>query len=238
LKENKARNKNMINFPFIEPTFQTRTHQLAICQTIYDANVFDIKNWKNGFRVNPDMLPETIIKFLSLLDELDVDYCIVGGIAYLAYIEDRNTKDLDILISVKELEKILPFVEVTDQDSNFTNAEFEGLKIDFFKPSNALFNHVKERERTEYEFVEGIYPIATISGLILMRFDALVDLYQKGRWQKIPRYKADLQYLTRNYQIDWKYIWKVSEKFFTKGQISEFKRMATEWRKPFRNPFS
>lgn len=228
----------MINFPFIEPTFQTRIHQLAICQTIYDANVFDIKNWTKGFRFNPDMLPETIIKFLSLLDELAVDYCIVGGIAYLAYVEDRNTKDLDILISVKELEKILPFVEVTDQDSNFTNAEFEGLKIDFLKTSNALFNHVKEHETTEYEFVEGTYPIATISGLILMRFDALVDLYQKGRWQKIPRYEGDLQYLTRNYQVDWKYIWKVSENFFTKGQISEFKRMVAEWQKPFHNPFS
>ena len=64
------------------------------------------------------MLPTAVIRFLTLLGELEVDYCIVGGIAYLAYIEDRNTKDLDILISVNELNKVLPFVAITNQDED------------------------------------------------------------------------------------------------------------------------
>ncbi len=228
----------MRNFSFVEPTFQARQTQLAICQSIYDANAFNIQNWKYGFKTNPDMLPETVIAFLDLLTELKVDYCIVGGIAYLAYIQDRNTKDLDILISVKELNKIVKFVEVTNKDVNFTNADFNGLKIDFLKTSNAIFKYVKQHETTTYEFAEGVYPIATIKGLILMRFDAIIDLHQKGNFTKIVYYERDLQVLTLNYEIDWEHIWKISEGFFTNGQIKEFKKMVADWQKPRRNRFA
>lgn len=228
----------MRNFPFVEPTFQARKHQLEISQTIYDANVFDVKNWKKGFRTNPDMLPDSVIKFLSLLGELNVDYCIVGGIAYLAYIQDRNTKDLDVLISVEELRKITPFVEVESEDANFANAVFEGLKIDFLKTSNALFRYVRENQTTNYEFVEGAFPIATVEGLVLMRFDAIIDLYQKGNFNKALRYESDLQFLTVNYEIDWENIFALAEEFFTKGQIREFRKMVADWQKPRRNRFA
>ena len=227
----------MRNYPFIEPTFAARTSQLAICQSIYDANAFNIQNWRDGFPIDYDMLPELVTKFLNLLNELQVDFCIVGGIAYLAYIQDRNTKDLDILISVTELEKIIGYVEVTNKDVNFTNARFEGMQIDFLKTSNALFEYVKEHETTNYNFTEGLYPIATVNGLILMRFDAIIDLYQKGNFNKIIFYERDLQVLTLNFDIDWEHIWEISKQFFTDGQIGEFKKMVAEWKKPRVNPF-
>lgn len=227
----------MRNYPFIEPTFAARTHQLAICQSIYDANAFNIQNWRDGFPIDYDMLPELVTKFLNLLEEKQVDFAIVGGIAYLAYIQDRNTKDLDILISVKELDKIIDYVEVTNKDVNFTNAIFEGMRVDFLKTSNAVFEYVKTHEITKYNFQEGLYPVATINGLILMRFDAIIDLYQKGRFDKIDRYEWDLSRLTRNFEIDWEHIWKVSKKFFTDGQIAEFQKMVAEWQKPRKNPF-
>ena len=227
----------MKNYPFIEPTFTARTHQLAISQSIYDANAFNIRNWRDGFPIDYDMLPELVTKFLNLLEEKQVDFAIVGGIAYLAYIQDRNTKDLDILISVKELDKIIDYVEVTNKDVNFTNALFEGMRIDFLKTSNSVFEYVKEHEITEYDFEEGLYPIATVNGLILMRFDAIIDLYQKGNFNKILFYERDLQVLTLNFEIDWEHIWKVSRKFFTTGQIAEFQKMVAEWQKPRKNPF-
>jgi hypothetical protein len=227
----------MRNYPFVEPTFAPRTHQLAICQSIYDANAFNIRNWRDGFPVDYDMLPELVLKFLKLLEEKQVDFCIVGGIAYLAYIQDRNTKDLDILISLTELDKIIDYVEVTNKDVNFTNAKFEGMQIDFLKTSNSLFDYIKKHETTNYDFAEGLYPVATITGLILMRFDAIIDLYQKARFQKIIYYERDLQVLTLNFEIDWEHIWKISKEFFTDGQIDEFKKMVAEWQKPRINPF-
>ncbi len=227
----------MRNYPFIEPTFAARTEQLAICQSIYDANAFNIQNWRDGFPIDYDMLPELVIKFLNLLERLQVDFCIVGGIAYLAYIQDRNTKDLDILISTTELEKIIGYIEVVNKDANFTNAVFEGMRIDFLKTSNSLFDYVKKYETTRYDFTEGLYPIATINGLILMRFDAIVDLYQKGNFNKIVFYERDLQILTLNFDIDWEHLWKISQNFFTDGQIDEFKRMVAGWKKPRVNPF-
>lgn len=227
----------MFNFPFVEPTFGARKRQMAISQTIYEANAFNIRNWRDEFRNDPDMLPNSVINFLKLLAEREIDYCIVGGIAYLAYVEDRNTKDLDILISVKDLEKILPFVKVLDDDANFTRAEFESLQIDFLKTSNSLFDHIKRHETTLYPFGEGEYPIATIDGLVLMRFDAIIDLYKKGNFNKVLRYQNDLQFLTLNHEIEWDGIWITSERFFTKEQIHEFKKMVAEWQKPRQNPF-
>lgn len=228
----------MPNYPFIEPTFAARTHQLAISQSIYDANAYNIQNWRDGFPIDYDMLPVLVTKFLNLLEEKQVDFAIVGGIAYLAYIQDRNTKDLDILISVKELDKIIEHVEVINKDVNFTNAVFEGMRIDFLKTSNSIFEYVKENETTKYDFEEGLYPVATVNGLILMRFDAIIDLYQKGRFDKIDRYEWDLSRLTRSFEIDWEHIWKISRKFFTTGQIAEFQKMIAEWQKPRKNPFS
>lgn len=228
----------MRNYPFIEPTFTARTHQLAICQSIYDANAFNIQNWKNGFPIDYDMLPELVIKFLNLLEEKEVDFAIVGGIAYLAYVQDRNTKDLDILLSVKELEKIIDYVEVINKDETFTNAVFEGMRVDFLKTSNSIFEYVKNHETTKYNFEEGLYPVATVNGLILMRFDAIIDLYQKGQFNKIIRYESDLNFLTINFEINWEHIWKISRKFFTDGQIKEFQKMVAEWQKPRKNPFA
>lgn len=222
----------MRNYPFVEPTFAARTHRLAICQSIYDANAFNIRNWRDGFPIDYDMLPELVVRFLNLLVEKQVDFAIVGGIAYLAYIQDRNTKDLDILVSVKELGKIIDHVEVVNQDENFTNAVFEGMSVDFLKTSNAIFDYVKKHETTKYDFEEGLYPVATINGLILMRFDAIIDLYQKGNFNKIIRYESDLHFLTLNYEIDWEHIWKISGRFFTDGQIKEFQKMVADWKAP------
>ena len=70
-----------------------------------------------------------------------------------------------------------------------------------------------------------------------MHIDAIVDLYQKGSWAKVPRYEYDLQMLTRNYEVDWDDIWQTAARFFTAGQINEFKKMIAEWRKPRTNPF-
>lgn len=229
----------MRNYQFVEPTYTRREIPLEICQSIYDANAFDPKQWKSGYKTDPDMLPDTVIEFLSLLETLKVDFCIVGGIAYLAYIHDRNTQDLDILISVKELRKVINYVEVTNKDVNFTNAAYKGLKLDFLKTSNKIFEYVKKHETTTHNFVEGAFPVATVRGLIIMRFDAIVDLYQKGNFRKLPRYEYDLQMLTRGYpDIDWQAIWKVSAKFFTDGQINIFKEMVEKWQKPPVNPFA
>lgn len=228
----------MNNYKFIEPTFGQRFSQLAICQSLYDANAFNTQSWRDGFKNNLEMLPKAVFNFLSLMDTLEVDFCIVGGIAYLAYIQDRNTKDLDILISVNELKKITPHLVITSQDVNFVNAEFQDMRIDFLKTSNSLFAHVKKSETTVYEFAEGKFPIATIRGLILMRFDAIVDLYQKGNFNKAIRYENDLQFLTINYEIEWTRVWKISKQFFTAGQIAEFKKMVANWQKPRTNPFA
>ncbi len=44
---------------------------------------------------------------LNLLDKLKIDYCVIGGLAVNAYVEPVVSLDLDVVVTVDEIEKLL-----------------------------------------------------------------------------------------------------------------------------------
>src|SRR5277367_5217342 len=48
-------------------------------------------------------LTSQLIDLFHLLDERKLLYLLVGGMAMLIYVEGRNTKDIDLIISVESL---------------------------------------------------------------------------------------------------------------------------------------
>src|SRR5947209_11831635 len=50
-----------------------------------------------------DRLKVQLIELFGLLHERKITYVLVGGIAMLTYIEGRNTRDLDLVLSVESL---------------------------------------------------------------------------------------------------------------------------------------
>src|ERR1017187_8901881 len=59
--------------------------------------------------------PQDAMDLFRLLAERRVDYLLVGGLAMLTYIKGRNTKDVDLLMSVAALET-LPELRIEDRN--------------------------------------------------------------------------------------------------------------------------
>ncbi len=53
---------------------------------------------------------DIIQKFLDLLEDLSVDYCIIGGLAVNAYVEPLVSLDLDVVVALSGKERLLKAV--------------------------------------------------------------------------------------------------------------------------------
>jgi len=49
---------------------------------------------------------DVVQMFLDTLDELDIDYCVIGGLAVNAYIEPVVSLDIDMVIAADNIEKV------------------------------------------------------------------------------------------------------------------------------------
>jgi hypothetical protein len=141
-----------------------------------------------------DRLKSQLIELFRILHERNVPYVLVGGIAMLTYIEGRNTKDVDLVLSVESLAAI-PEIVVQDQNNYFARGKLGDLWVDLLFTHNPLFKLVQDKHATTHRFLEMDVRCATVEGLILLKLFALPSLYAQGRWDKIARYEADIAIL-------------------------------------------
>ncbi len=161
-----------------------------IGQVIYEATAFDPKNW-TGVDMNPDLFPASVEKLLALLNKRNIDCLLVDGIAMLQYVPNRNTKDIDLIISATALKK-LPEIRVTEQNLYFAHGEFENLPVDFLLTKNTLFKKVRQKHSEMREYVEQTIRTATIEGLLLLKLYALPSLYRQQDWFRVNIYRSDI----------------------------------------------
>ena len=140
--------------------------------------------------MNSDIL-ETVTRFFSLLQERQIDYVLVGGIALLQYVEGRNTEDIDLIMAVSALEH-LPELQLETRDVDFARTRFEDLKVDVLLTSNPLFDEVRKHYTTSNRFVEQDIPSATVEGLFLLKLYALPSLYRQGNFTRVGLYENDI----------------------------------------------
>ena len=197
-----------------------KNDEVSIKSIIYAANAFNTRNWMDDYKMNFDNLPQSVDKFLKLLSENDIEIVIVGGIALLSYMQDRNTQDLDLIISKSDFDKISPSLKTIEADDDFANCEtFDGLKVDFLFTENAIFNYVKKGFSQKRNYREGTFYIATVEGLVLMKLYAWADLRFNGQLfndkfllTKSLRYKNDIEVLMLNYEVNLIPLKKILEK--------------------------
>jgi len=149
--------------------------------------------------VSTDTLPQTVAQLFKLLDERQVHYMLVGGIAVLQYIEGRNTQDIDLILSVSDLAK-LPEIQIIEQDEYFARGRFNGLQIDLLLTRNPLFEKVQREYATTQPFIEQAIPCATVEGLLLLKLYALPSLYRQGSFARVGIYENDIATLMQSYQ--------------------------------------
>ncbi len=178
------------------------TKRVHIGSVIRNARVFDFKNSRRGV-MSTDTLLQTVAQIFRLLDERQVEYLLVGGIALLHYIEGRNTQDIDLIVAVASLEK-LPEVKIIDQNEDFARGEFNDLQIDLLLTRNPLFDKVQRDYATTQQFIEQAIPCATVEGLLLLKMYALPSLYRQGSFARVGIYENDIATMIQLYQPDLK----------------------------------
>ncbi len=79
---------------------------LGIAETVVYGVAFDLKNNERVTQMDLNELFSSVGKLFDLLEERKVDYVLIGGIAMLAYVEGRNTQDIDLILSRADLERL------------------------------------------------------------------------------------------------------------------------------------
>lgn len=174
------------------------TNRVHIGNVIRNAIVFNFKNSLGGAVITDNLL-QTVSRLFALLDERQIDYLLVGGIALLQYIEGRNTQDIDLIMAVSSLEK-LPEIRIIEQNEDFARGQFNELQIDLLLTRNPLFDKVKRDYATTQQFVEQAIPCATVEGLLLLKMYALPSLYRQGSFARVGIYENDIATLMQLYQ--------------------------------------
>jgi hypothetical protein len=169
-----------------------------IGNVIRKAHVFNFTK-QCGDAMNSDSLLQAIDRLFTLLDERQIGYLLVGGIAMLQYVQGRNTEDIDLIITASSLQK-MPEITVTEQDENFARGTFGALQIDFLLTRNPLFARVQRRYATIQSFREGDIPCATVEGLLLLKLYALPSLYRQGNFSRVGLYENDIATLMYGYR--------------------------------------
>src|SRR5258707_5093270 len=59
----------------------------------------------------PPPVPQDALDLFRILDERQIPYLLVGGLALLTYVKGRNTKDVDLLMSVAAMRRV-PELEI------------------------------------------------------------------------------------------------------------------------------
>lgn len=177
-----------------------------------------------------DKLKSQLIQLFTLLHERNMPYVLVGGIAMLTYVEGRNTKDVDLVLSVESLAAI-PEIVVYDRNRDFARGKFGDLLVDFLFTSNPLFKMVQEKFATTHPFLEREIRSATIEGLILLKLFALPSLYRQGRGQRIGLYENDIYMLCELGRPVMEPLFQILRKYVDSGALQELRNIVGDIQK-------
>ena len=173
---------------------------LAIGEIVRNGVVFDMKNW-NGNVASEDSLPQVVDRLFDLLDQRQISYLLVGGVALLSYVDGRNTQDVDFILARQSLSE-LPELVVAEEDQNFARAAFEQLQVDLLLTQNPLFKLVLQNYSTERPFGDRTIYCVTVEGLVLLKLYALPSLYRQEQFDKVSIYESDITLLMLRYPVD------------------------------------
>ncbi|MEM7517234.1 MAG: hypothetical protein AAF368_09960 [Planctomycetota bacterium] len=162
-----------------------------IGETIVYGVAFDPKNGERLKSMDLNELFASVGRLFDLLEEREADYVLVGGIAMLAYVEGRNTQDIDLILSRRDLAR-LPELVIDDDNPDFARTMLGDLRVDVLFAEHKLFSAVAKNFSTPKVFANRQVPCATEAGLLALKLFALPSLYRQGRFAKVRIYENDV----------------------------------------------
>lgn len=166
-------------------------------------------------------------QFLDQLVSRNIDFVVVGGIAMLAYVEGRNTKDIDLILAISDLQKVSD-LKITFQDRDFARADFRGLQIDILQTQNKLFDLVRREHTLENEIEKRKIKIATPEGLVLTKLFALPSLYRQGIFDRVALYETDITMLMQRYPMRRDHLIAILKPFLSEADIDSLQDILSD----------
>ena len=205
-----------------------------LAEVLVDAWEADPRRWMNAPQLREGApsptampVPQDAMDLFRLLAERRVDYLLVGGMAMLTYVKGRNTRDVDLLMSVAALEK-LPELKVEDRNDFFARGKFKSIQVDLLLTKNPLFKIVAEKFATKHLFAELIVPTASVEGMILLKLFALPSLYRQYDWERIHVYEGDIKTLLALHQPAMEPLFNLLEPHLPPTDLEELKKIVSE----------
>lgn len=203
-------------------------HLVDIGQVIVHGVMFDPKNteaWHNMDLVQN--IYKSVPRLFDLLDERGIDYVLVGGIAMLAYVDGRNTQDIDLIVDARDLDK-LPEIRIEDRNPDFARGWFGELRVDFLFTKGKLFETVRRKYTTAKQFADRTVKCATPEGLLLMKLYAIPDKYRRAHFDRVELYESDVRSLLRLFRPNMQPLFGELAKHMLPSDVDEIRRIVAD----------
>jgi hypothetical protein len=203
-------------------------HLVDIGQVIVHGVMFDPKNteaWRNMDLVQN--IYKSVPTLFDLLEERGVDYVLVGGIAMLAYVDGRNTQDIDLIVDERDLEK-LPEIRIEDRNPDFARGWFGELRVDFLFTKGKVFETVRRKYTTIKPFADRSVRCATPEGLLMMKLYALPDKYRRAHFDRVELYESDIRSLLRLFRLNTQPLFDELAKHMVPSDLDEVRRIVAD----------
>ena len=201
-----------------------------IAEVLYEAIAFNPKNWNRD-----SMAKEIAAASDRLFDELErekIPFTLVGGLAMLSHVAGRNTFDLDLIVSLKEIRR-LGAIEIREVNEWFAMTSYSGLRVDVLRPECPVFDLVHRRFSEPRDFAGRTVLTATKEGLILLKLFALPTLYRTFQMEKVGIYETDIGSLIKAGCRNNKELLKLLKPHLEEGEFSELRQVLTVLEKKY-----
>ena len=175
-----------------------------------------------------DDLRSALHALFDELEQLKVDYLLVGGVALLSFVRGRNTQDIDIIIAPEDVGRMSWSGVLRDQD--FGSATYRSVAVDFLLTSNRLFEFVRASERAAITFDGRAVPSVTREGLLLLKLYALPSLYRQGKLDRAALYETDILMLHQGATVDDERLLATIAGYVPKHDVQELRNILDEQR--------
>ncbi len=136
-------------------------------------------------------LTQATSDFLCNLNEQRIPHLLVGAMAMLQHIDGRPTRDIDLIIALKDLEK-LPDYQLEERNEWFATGTIGPVRVDLLFTENPLFSEVLTNHAETRTLLGTPIRCATAEGIILLKLFALPSLYRQGNARRAAIYETDI----------------------------------------------
>jgi hypothetical protein len=158
-----------------------------------------------AFQTSTEMNEENLLlsarEFIAALERDKIPHVLVGGLAVLQYVDGRNTRDIDLIVAVEDVNR-LPGFHLEEQNEWFATGTSGPLRVDLLFTTNPVFALVKSQHSAIRTFLDHQLRCATPEGIILLKLFALPSLYRQGNIDRAAIFETDILQLLHRHPVE------------------------------------